>query len=131
MNRTRLASIILAIVAITASSVALAGNALAVCADPISRNDVVVWRSLSGVEVDVHFTVKPWCRSSSYRVVAYRSRGVVDPRARQHFASPRVRLGPGEHTLNVLVTTRRHVDVIFFVDGAVYRIVGIDPTSVE
>lgn len=137
MTRTRLASIILAIVAIAASSVALAGSTLAACGDPIQTNDPHVSIDASGVEVEWAVQVRSGC-SARLRVVVFRDTDTEpDVRSAQVNASPSLTFGPGQYTITGLLpasdplygdpTTDPPGWGVLYVDGIVYRIVNMNP----
>lgn len=111
-------------------SVLVPAAASGACGDPVSGNAPLVWRSLSGVEVDWHFSVPAGC-SGSFKLVVYRSGGTaLDPKSARHYSSPKLTLGSGEWTLNALITKPGPAHAVFFVNGAIYRILPIDPGSV-
>jgi hypothetical protein len=139
VNRTRVASIVLAVVAIVASSVALAGNALAACGDPIATNDPHVSLDASGVEVDWGVQVRSGC-SARLRVVVFRDTDTEpDVRSAQVNASPSLTYGAGTYTITGLLpasdplygdpTTDPPGWGVLYVDGVVYRIVDMRPAD--
>jgi hypothetical protein len=104
------------------------------CADPISQNNPVVHRSLSGVEVDWYFTVPVGCEGD-FKVTAFRTTNSnpEDPRVvsagtsgTMHFVGR-----AAQFVLNVLLTTTSPVKVILYTNGNVYAIIDVDPATVE
>lgn len=102
------------------------------CADPVSYNSPLIWRSLSGVEVDWSYGVKPGC-TSTFRVQVLRQDTVNpdDPYMRSHYQSPTYTFDEGDYVTNVLISTPQDVTVVLWVGGKVYNLITVDPGAVE
>lgn len=113
------------------ASMFVPAGAAGACADPVSGNDPLVWRSLSGVEVEWYVSVPAGC-SGAFKVVVYRPNATdpLDPRSSVHYNSGTFNLGPGEWSVNALITKSGPAHAILFVNGAVYRILPVDTNAV-
>lgn len=120
---------VLAVVIVLLGGVYVAKGAT--CSDPVAYNYPLVWRSLSGVEVDWQYGVKSGC-TSTFRVQILRqdTRNPDDPFMRSHYQSPKYTFGQGDYVTNALVTTPQQVIAVLWVGGKVYNTAIVDPSAI-
>lgn len=123
-------AVLLAILAAAILAFANVTKTDAACSDPISANDLFVYRSLSGVEADWHVTVADGCEASLKLVIYRPDRDPDDPRSMIHYTSGPITVGPGSYTLNAGISTGRVVDAVLTADGRIYGIERFDPVAV-